>query len=293
MLIYFLYRIAQWLAWNLPIRVGYRIADFFTWIKFFFAGKERTFINNNLKIILGENNPKIKKDVWCVYSNFGKYLIDFFRSGKMNKQFIDRFVKVDKLEYMDEALSRGKGAIGLTAHLGNWELCAQILGVLGYKMNAIALTHQNEKINDFFNYQRELSGIKVVPVGISVRRCFAALKRNEIVGILGDRDFSGANGIFMDFLGKQMLIPRGPAVLSLRTGAAIVPAFVVRDEQDERCFKYIFEKPIYPQKTENEEEDIKRITEQIAKVIELYVKKYPQQWFMFSEFWNPEKVEIL
>ncbi|MFH2138386.1 MAG: lysophospholipid acyltransferase family protein [Candidatus Omnitrophota bacterium] len=293
MLIYFLYRLAQWLACSLPISVGYRVAVFITGLKFSFTKKERVFVNNNLKTILGADDPRIPQYTRELYNNFGKYLNDFFRSSKLDKKFIDRFVRIENLRYMDEALSKGKGVIGLTAHLGNWELTASILAVLGYKMNAIALTHKNKQIDRIFDHQRKVTGMNVIHLGISVRQCFAALKRNEIVGILGDRDFSGENGVLMDFFGKKMLIPRGPAVLSLKTKAAIVPAFVVRETQDDRCFRYIFEKPIYPQNSGNDEEDILRMTEKFTRIIEKYVKQYPQQWFIFHEFWNPSKVEII
>lgn len=250
-------------------------------------------MHKNLEVILGKDHPGIKKYPRQIYANFGRYLVDFFRAQRIDKKFIDKYIKIENIEYIDNALKKGKGVIGLTAHLGNWELCAQILARLGYKMNAIALTHKHSKIDEFFSKQRELSGINVVPVGVSIRRCFAALRKNEIVGILGDRDFSAENGIYVDFLNHSFMAPLGPAVLSLRTGAAIVPAFVVRDGKDERYFRYIFTEPIYPEKSGDEQKDIRYITSKYIGVIEKFVKLYPQQWFVFHEFWKAEKVEIL
>ncbi|MBU4477842.1 MAG: lysophospholipid acyltransferase family protein [Candidatus Omnitrophica bacterium] len=277
---------------TLPLRAAYRAAVFLSGFKFFFRREEREAIIANLKQIVGENNAAIIKYPRQIYANFGKYLVDFFRADKVNKEFIEKYVRIEQIHHIDNALKKGKGAIGLTAHFGNWELCAQILAVIGYKMNAVALTHMHPRIDTFFTRQRSVSGVNVVPVGVSVRQCFAGLKRNEIVGILGDRDFSGEHGITVDFLGKTLLAPRGPAVLSLRTGAAIVPAFVVRHEEDDRCFTYRFEEPIYPRKSGDEERDIRTITEKYIKVIEQYIRQYPKQWFMFREFWKAEKVEI-
>jgi len=293
MIMYLLYRFGQWLALVLPHKLAYRAAVFFARFKYILCAGERKAMRKNLEIILGKGHPGIKKYPKQIYANFGRYLVDFFRAQKIDKKFIDKFVKIENLEYMDDALKKGKGAIGLTAHLGNWELSAQILARLGYKMNAIALTHTHSRIDDLFLKQRELTGIKVVPVGVSVRKCFAALRKNEIVGILGDRDFSGEHGIYVDFLNHQFMAPLGPAVLSLRTGAAIVPAFVVRDEKDERYFRYIFTEPIYPEKSIDEKKDIRRLTNKYIGVIEKFVKLYPQQWFVFHEFWKAEKVEIL
>ncbi len=277
----------------LPHTFAYRVSVFLTGFKYIICAGERKAMRKNLEVILGENHPGVKKYPKQIYANFGKYLVDFFRAEKIDRKFIDKFVKIENLEYMDQALKKGKGAIGLTAHLGNWELSAQILARLGYKINAIALTHTHSRIDDFFSRQRQLTGINVIPVGVSVRRCFSALRKNEIVGILGDRDFSGENGIFIDFFNRSLLAPLGPAVLSLRTGAAIVPAFVIRDEKDERYFRYIFTEPIYPEHSADEQKDIKHLTSKYIKVIEKFVRLYPQQWFVFHEFWKAEKVEIL
>ena len=293
MIMYFFYRLGQWLALILPHTLAYRIGSFFTGLKYVFCKGERKAMENNLRVILGEGHPGVKKYPRQIYANFGKYLVDFFRAEKIDKEFIEKFVTIENLQYMDAALKKGKGVIGLTAHLGNWELCAQILARLGYKINAIALTHMNSRIDKFFSKQRQLTGINVVPVGVSVRQCFSALRKNEIVGILGDRDFSGENGIFVDFIGRKLLAPLGPAVLSLRTGAAIVPAFVVREGKDECCFRYIFTEPIYPEYSGDEKKDIENLTIRYVKIIEKYVKLYPQQWFVFHEFWKAAKVQIL
>lgn len=292
-MMYGLYRFGQWLALCLPRSLAYRVGVFLTGVKFFFSPGERRTMLSNLRVITGKDDRFLRQYPWHIYVNFGRYLVDFFRAEEINRAFVDKFIRIKNLEHMDAALQKGKGVLGLTAHIGNWELCAQAMAILGYKMNAIALTHMDKRIDDFFSGQRKSKGIKVIPVGVSVRQCFAALKRNEIVGILGDRDFSGEHGIVVDFFGKPMLAPRGAALLSLRTDAAIVPAFVIRDERDPRYFTYSFEEPIYPQRSGHEENDIRALTEKYIKVIENYVRQYPKQWFMFHEFWKPAKAQVL
>ncbi|RKY34287.1 MAG: hypothetical protein DRP78_06770 [Candidatus Omnitrophota bacterium] len=286
MLLYFFYRLGRFIARILPVYWGYAIANFLARVKYIFAVEERVSMEDNLRVILGTDAPCIPEYIKVIYSNFCKYLVDFFRSERIDQKFLDKFIQVQGIESMDEALAKGNGVLGFTAHIGNWELCAQILSVLGYKMNALALPHSNSHVNNFFDQQRKVTGVKVIAVGKSIRKCFSALKRNEIVGILGDKDFSGINGVYVDFFSKKMLMPRGPAVLSLRTNAAIVPGFVIRDEKNSRKFKYIFEKPIYPVRTGDENKDIEALTQKLAKIIEKYVRKYPQQWFAFNRFWE-------
>jgi KDO2-lipid IV(A) lauroyltransferase len=246
-----------------------------------------------MRLIAGIDERMSRRYVAALYENFAKYLVDFFRSKWIGQRFIERYVRVHRKETIAQVLAEGKGAIGLTAHIGNWELTAQILARWGYKVNAVTLSHQHKNVDQFFSYLRSVTGIRVIPVGLAVRQCYAALKRNEVVGILGDRDFSGQNGIYVNFCGRQMMAPRGPAILSLRTGAPLVPGFVIRDEKDDRYFDYYFEEPIYPQRTGDEEHDVRVLTEKIIAVIERYVRQYPRQWYMFRPFWKAEKVEIL
>ncbi|MBU0633923.1 MAG: lysophospholipid acyltransferase family protein [Candidatus Omnitrophica bacterium] len=293
MFFYFLFRLGQFLAWILPRSLAYCFAALICRLKFTLGRKERVFVINNFRIILAQDGKNTYKYARNLYGNFGRYLVDFFRAHQIDRKFVDKFVRIEGRENMDAALAQGKGAIGLSAHIGNWELSAQILGVLGYKISVVALVHSNPRIDNFFNNQRRITGVKVIPVGVSVKQCFKALKNNEIVGILGDRDFSGKNGILVDFLGKQMLAPRGPVILSIRTGAPIVPVFVIRDEKNEHYFKYFLNKPIYPQSSSDAEDNIRQLTQHYVKIIESYVKRYPDQWYLFREFWRAEKVIII
>ena len=88
----------------------------------------------------------------------------------------------------------------------------------------------------------------------------------------------------MEFFGVKTLIPKGPAVFSLKTGAAVVPATLIRQEDDR--FKLIFDKPIYPEPTGDKANDIKRHMKIYIDVIERYIRRYPDQWYVFRKVWN-------
>ncbi|MCM8812780.1 MAG: lysophospholipid acyltransferase family protein [Candidatus Omnitrophica bacterium] len=280
---YFLFRLAFFLARRLPLSPAYRAAEILAALKYYTVPQERRAMLRNFSIIRGGAPSEHVRGVREVYRNFGRYLVDFFRSEKIDARFVREAVSITGIEYIDQGLQRGNGVIGLTVHIGNWELSAQLLAVLGYPMNAIALPHRDPAVNRLFDAQRSVVGVKVIPLGVSIRQCFAALRRNEIVGILGDRDFSGSRTLRVPFLGTTIALPRGPAVLSYRTGAAIVPGFVVRDRDNFRRFEFILESPIVPDKSVDEETALVRLTEQYARVMEKYVRLYPEQWFLFHD----------
>ena len=286
MLFFILYKIAHLLALICPIKLGYWIASQVADLHYRFSEKDRIAVTENLKAILGADDQRIPKCTKEVFRNFARYLVDFFRFDKIDKAYIEKYVKIEGIENLDSALSQGKGAVGLTAHIGNWELGGAILSIIGYPVIAVALEHKNKLVNELFNRQRRIKGGEVVPVGSAFMKCLKGLKKNKMVALLGDRDFTN-HTMRIELLGKPTPIPQGPAFISIKTGAPIVPGFMIREKQGKFLFKLVFEKPIQIQPSQDEAKDVRELTRRYLDVIEKYVKLYPTQWFIFNRFWEP------
>ncbi|MBI4313571.1 MAG: lysophospholipid acyltransferase family protein [Candidatus Omnitrophica bacterium] len=289
-MLYFLYRAGQRLALALPLPWAYAIACGLSDLKYLFSIKDRRAVLHNLSAVTGPSDPELPRMSKEVFRNFSKYLVDFFRLEKLDRDFIRRRVTVIGRGHVDGAFKRGKGAILLTAHLGNYELGAAIAAVGGYPVNAIVLNHQSSKIDALFVARRKSKGVSSIPLRSAVRQGFACLKRNEPLGIVGDRDFTG-HGLRLPFLGRQMSVPKGPAFFSLRTGAPVIPTFLIRAAGGK--FQMIFEKPIEPIATGDEERDIESMTRTILSVLEQYVRRYPTQWYLFRDFTDPTPAVVL
>lgn len=293
MIFYLLYRIGFYLAITLPIRVSYRIACAVADLYYLISRKDRAAVIQNLKVIFNNktcDEKELQRMARDVFRNFAKYLVDFFRFSKIDQEFIKEFVKVEGLDNIDIGLSKGKGVIALSAHIGNWELGGFVLASIGYPLSAVVLTHRHKKVNEFFTRQRLLGNLKPIEIGFSLRSCYSVLKNNCLLAVLGDRDFS-KNGFRVDFFGKKTIIPKGPSLFSYRIGSAIVPTFMIREKDD--TFRLIFEKPIFPSSNEDESREIERLTRQYLAVIESYVRSYPTQWYMFREVWNHNDKKLL
>ena len=285
MLYFLLYKIGQLIVLILPLKAGYRLACWVADIHYRLSKRDRQIIINNLKVVLKRDERKINYYAREVFRNFGKYLVDFLRFSKLDRRFIEERIKIEGKEYFDEALRTGKGVVILSAHLGNWELAGAVAAMLGYPLNIVAWVHKNRRVNNLFLRQRTNKGIKVIPPGISVKKCFSVLRNNEMVGLVGDIDFANPDhGISINFFGKRALLPKGPATLSLKTGACIIPVFMVREEKD--FFKFIINRPIEYNATGNFEEDLKNLTQRISEVLESFISRYPSQWSIFSEIWR-------
>lgn len=285
MIKYFLYKIGQFLVLCVPLKIGYKIAVFCSDMHYMFADKDREGLKANLEAIFpGITFREMRRLRIKILRNFAKYLVDFFRYPILDKEYVKKNIKVENANYFNEALAKGKGVIVLSAHLGNWELGGVAIALLGFPFWVVALTHKSKKVDKFFNSQRESKGIKVIPFGRAVRACFNVLRDNQMVALVGDRDFTKEGGIIVDLFGKPTSLPKGPAAFALKTGAAIVPGFMVRNPDD--SFTLRMEKPIFVSPQENpSENDLKGLIDRYKIILEEYIKKYPDQWYVFRKFW--------
>lgn len=283
MLNYILYRIGEFLATALPLSMSYLLARVLSTLQYLLSSQDRIAVRGNLKAIFPAiDESRLKKYTKSVFINFGLYLADFFKFKRLNPDYIKKNVIIEGREYIDTALSQGRGLIIVSAHIGNWELGGVALGILKYPVNAVTLTHKHKGVNGFFNRQRESNGLRVIPLEHAVRGCLEALSRNEIVCILGDRDFT-QGGLILDFFGLPTTIPKGPAVFSLRNKTPIIAAFTIRQKHNK--FRLSFSAPMEFSPCQEFEKDVRLLTRVYLELIEDYIRRYPGQWEMFRQYW--------
>jgi KDO2-lipid IV(A) lauroyltransferase len=274
---YYLYIFGRAFALFFPRKLAYGLAKSLATCQYSLAKKDRAIVIENLSPVI--KDKKQRED--CarkVFINFAYYLVDFFRYSKLNADFVKKYVRVSGLNHLEEAIRQKKGAIAVTAHIGNYELAGAVTSLLGYKVNAVALSHKDKRINDFFNKQRKIVGVNVISASVAIKRCFSLLGQGQLVAFLGDRIFSGT-GIKVNMFLRQALLPRGPAFFALKTNASIMPAFFVRENKN--FYHLIFEKPIDTKEFRTEEDIIK----EYSLVLEKYIRLYPDQWYLFQPYW--------
>lgn len=283
MINYYIYRFGQFIALNLPLKIVYAIAVFLADLHYFLAFRDRKFVKANLRVIFPDMGERqLSRTSRMVFRNFAKYLTDFFRFDKLDRAYIAKNIKLENLGAFDRALSEGKGVIVLTMHLGNWELGGVVLAQMGYPFWAVALSHKDKKVDDFFVAQRANKGVNVIAMGKAVRSCIAELKKNHMVALVGDRDFTD-KGIAIELFGRPMHFPEGPAALSLITGSRIVPGFMIRNPDD--SFTLRIENPVEFEPSGDKAKDLADLIKVYRNIFEDYIRKYPEQWYVFRRFW--------
>jgi KDO2-lipid IV(A) lauroyltransferase len=272
----------------IPRRIALVFGLFIGNLIFYFSQKERKKALNNLYIAFGseKSNEKIQDICHKYFKNLGKGLIEFLQLPKLKPYNLNKLVDIEGKENLDNALKKGKGAIILTAHLGNWELTGASFPLLGYKTSTIVRPEKLNRIDQWVNKRREGTGLKCIGRGSSIKNALQCLKRNELLGILPDVD-TKVDGVFVDFFGKPAYTPRGPVSIAIKTGCDILPAFMIRQKDDRH--KLIIEKPIELKITGNIEEDIRYNTETFTKIIESYIREYPDQWIWTHNRWKTQE----
>lgn len=224
----------------------------------------------------------IRRTARDVFKHFTRGAVEFFYLLSLSRERIGEMIDIDGLEHLDNALAMGKGCIVVTAHFGNWELLARKLVILGYKVNVIARDSDDPGITGITQRIRESGGYRVFDRDQPIIGAFRALKNNESLGILPDQNDMG--GILVPFFGRLAATAVGPAVLSLKSGAPIVPIFAPRGDNDR------YRAVVYPcidfTPSGNEEDDIRELMTLVNVSIEDEIRRNPSQWLWLHDRWK-------
>ena len=238
----------------------------------------RRRIFRNLTAAFGEAySPATRKGLAKgVQEHFTKNLTDCFLQLR-DPDHARATITVEGLDKLDAALARGKGVIALGAHIGNFVLVGTRLGAEGYPFSTLFRLPADSRIKTAIARRLSVYRQRVIPSqprGIAVRRVVETLKRNEIVFILGDNLKRGKVDTF--FFGQRVPSPRGPVSLALRSGAALVPMYMIRNYQGD--LHLVIEPEVLLIRDGNIYEDVFGNTRRIVEYLEKLIARYPDQW---------------
>lgn len=255
-------------------------------ILYWLTPKLRHVADQNLRMAFPELDPAARKKI-CrgVYRSLARMLVACSHFPSLRREKIHHAVSFEGLEHYEAALARGRGVIFLTAHLGAWELGAFAHGLKGYRLHVVHRALDNPRLHRLVNHYRSLGGNSLIEKRESARSVLAALARNETVGILADQNTLPEEGVFVRFFGIPASMTAGVARIALHNRAAVVPAFCVWDSRQRR-FRIFYEPALELNVTGDAEQDVLSATQQMAEVIERFVRRYPDQWLWIHRRWK-------
>lgn len=180
------------------------------------------------------------------------------------------------LEHVEQALALGRGAFLLTPHLGNFDLAGRALCARGFALSAVTRMPRNPYLLRRLVAQRERLGIELIDHRRALTAIMRALRQRRLVGILLDQYSRRTQGVFVPLFGKRASTSAGLALLALRSGAPIVPGYVVRDAPDHHTAT--LEAPIDVPATGDREADVAELTARCNRAMEAAIRKHPEQW---------------
>jgi Kdo2-lipid IVA lauroyltransferase/acyltransferase len=268
-----------------PRKLAQRIAELLGRILFSIVKKHRRIAIDNLTYAFGHEKPpeEIEKIARQVFINLVKVVFEVGWSLHLKEsQFADHF-KIDGFHHMKNAYEKGKGVLALTAHFGNWELFPIIGAIIKFPINIVVRPLDFKPLDHFIFNLRTRFGGKIIPKERSIHTIIRSLHQGEIVVLLMDQNVDWYEGVFVDFMGHRACTSKGLALLALKTGATVVPVFMVREKSG---FRAEFRPEMVTVKTGDRQKDIETNTQEYNRVMENFIRRYPDQWFWVHQRWK-------
>ncbi len=255
-------------------------------LSYFLIADARRKTKENLHLAFSKEigEKQLKVIARQVFVNLGKNVADAVRLKNMKWEDVEKITEVEGLEYFDQAYRVGKGAIGFTGHLSNFELMAAYFSLRGYRLSVIGREVYDPRLDRLLVKNRESVGLKNIPSSAGVKPLLKALRSGEFLGILADQDSSRVRGIFVNFFGRPARTPVGPVLLAYKTGSPIVPMAIARIEKNR--YKIIVKPPVELVFSDNREKNVTDTLQRCTDVLESIIREYPDQWLWMHDRWK-------
>jgi KDO2-lipid IV(A) lauroyltransferase len=211
------------------------------------------------------------------YRNLGLLLAEFCKMPDYTTETASRFIRYEGLENYQRAREQGKGVLVLTGHLGAWELSSFYHSLMGMPMGMVIRRLDNPLVDAFVNRIRCQHGNRVIHKDDFARGLIASMRSGETVGILMDTNMTPPQGVFVPFFGVEACTASGMARIAAKTGAAVVPGFLLWEESENQYVLH-FGEELQVVHTGDAEQDALINTAAFTAAIEGYVRRYPEQW---------------
>ncbi|NLB59803.1 MAG: lysophospholipid acyltransferase family protein [Lentisphaerae bacterium] len=223
------------------------------------------------------------------YENLGRVIMETLQLTQLDRTWLERNVSLEGLEIIRQALSQGRGALMLTAHLGHFQLPAMIACFFEIPITVITKTVKPAILNDYWIQLRRRYQVKAVPHRGSFRACLAALRANEMLGFILDQNMKRHQGIFVDFFGRPACTSPGLALLSAMAGSPVIPVFCTRRPDGHH---QITVQPALAPPPDRQPQTIQRATQAYTAIIEAAIREHPEQWTWIHRRWRPQPLAL-
>ena len=279
------FKAMQSIVERLPRSWAYALAVLAARFAWMFSPLARPRLDYNLAIVCPELTPvELRKVSWVNFRNHAKAYADLMMLPRMNVEAMRPLMHVDGLENLAHARAMGKGVLVVSCHMGSYEVAAAIWSATVSPVSLFAEELDPRALFEWYRDTRARLGISVLPLHLGgLRKVTQALQEQEIVITAIDRDITGT-GHLMPFFGRPAPIPMGPAAIALRMGTPLLPACVYRLPDD--TYRVEVAPPVIARPTEDLRADEVRVTQELLRHIEGFIRGHPEQWHVPHRIWE-------
>ncbi|WP_245536093.1 lysophospholipid acyltransferase family protein [Terriglobus roseus] len=251
------------------------------------AGRLSGTGDRNLQLAFPKLSPAERSAVLRgTFRSLGWQLAEFCQMSKYTPEFVrEHVMRYEGLENFLAAEARGKGVLVLTGHLGAWELSSFVHSLLGHPMGMVIRRLDNPLVDNMVNAIRCQHGNRVLHKDDFARGLISAMHKGETVGILMDTNMTPPQGVFVPFFGVPACTASGLARVARKTGAAVVPGFLLWSEEENRYVLH-FGEELKLQHTADNEADALANTALFVATTEAYIRRFPEQWLWLHRRWK-------
>ena len=270
----------------MPRFVAYPAAEIVAMLGFRCAKRQREAGLQNLRMAMPELGDEERLRILRgSFSNLGRLLVEFTHFPSLNKRNIADLVTCEGFEHYQNAVRRGKGVLFLTAHFGAWELSCFAHSLYANPMKFVVREIDNSRVESLIDSYRGLSGNTPIDKRHASRDILKALRNNETLGILVDQNTTRDEGVFVDFFGIPAATTPAIATLALRTGATVIPGFLIWDSHARKhCLR--FDPAVDLISTGDPTKDILENTRAFNRILENMIRRHPDHWLWIHRRWK-------
>ena len=274
----------SWLVCHMPYKLVMGAGWVLGQLYYLLIKKQRERAVAQVMPALGLTEPEARRLIRASFVNLARNVLEILYMPKLNEQNFHKYIEIDHLERMTDALAEGNGVVVLTGHIGTWEWLSAAFTMNGLPVTAIAKNQPNMQYTNALNDLRKTINVEIFSRGTSELLAAAkALKKGKILGFLADQD-AGPKGAFLPFLGKMASTPMGPAVFACKFNAPVLPAFILR--QPNGRHKVVIGEVMRYEDTGDTDKDLFNFTAKMTAIMEKVIRENPTQWLWFQKRWN-------
>ena len=250
--------------------------------------RKKVALSNIKRVFIDFSDEKIRATAKSNFEKLGINVIEFLLMPFIKDREIPERFTVEGKEFFEEALLKGKGAIALGFHFGNWEVTGIVSKLLGHNIVALARPLKKQVLlNNFLNNLRGSTGLTIIVNENTGKEVMKLLRENKIVAILGDQREKSSRGVFVEFFGTKVPTSKGTTMIAMKTGAPVIPVYAIR--KGFLRYTFVCGNPLKMERTGNIGELIEKNTRKINAFLETIIKQYPDEWFWVHKRWRKSR----